>query len=65
MGNVPKDVQKAWNVVAAYLNRQKAFSFHIDPWYEMGLDSQERKYTLSTTDGSVKIVAAESWEGFK
>ncbi|OMF50850.1 hypothetical protein [Paenibacillus peoriae] len=65
MGNVPKDVQRAWNVVAAYLNRRKELSFHIDPWNELENGKEERKYTLNTTDGSVKIVAAESWEGLK
>ncbi|MBP1309024.1 hypothetical protein JOD82_002044 [Paenibacillus sp. 1182] len=61
MGNVPKDVQRAWNIVADYLNKQQAgISFHIDPWNQEN-GKEERKYTLRNVSGSVKIVASSSW----
>ncbi|MFT9371896.1 hypothetical protein [Paenibacillus polymyxa] len=65
MGNVPKDVQRAWNVVANYLNKQEGISFHIDPWNELDNGKEERKYTLNNVAGTVKIVASSSWDKSK
>ncbi|MGV6934077.1 hypothetical protein ACWA2B_00875 [Paenibacillus sp. CMM36] len=65
MGNVPKDVQRAWNVVANYLNKQDGISFHIDPWNKLENGKEERKYTLNNVAGTVKIVASSSWDKSK
>lgn len=61
--SVPKDVQEAWNIVAAFLNRQPEISFSISPWFRCGEPDERNQYTIETNDGSGRVVitAAEEW----
>lgn len=58
---IPEEVQQAWNVVADFLNEQKALTFFIDPWNK----TDEKFYTIKTVheNEDIEIVASNSWEG--
>jgi hypothetical protein len=66
---VPDEVQKAWDVVAAYLNTRPEFVFHIDNWSERHTEendySPKKSYTLNSTERTLKIVANNTWEGLE
>lgn len=57
---IPKNVQKAWDVVAEFLNKQDELVFFIDPF---GKITRERRYTLHDHKSkTVEITANSEWK---
>lgn len=55
-----EDAQKAWNIVAKYLNKRPEISFSLTPW---GEDGNERKYSIGSIDDTF-LVSNTSWDKY-
>ncbi|HEY5585677.1 MAG TPA: hypothetical protein VIK78_14475 [Ruminiclostridium sp.] len=55
-----EEAQKAWNIVARYLNQQAQLSYHIDPWN----NKNANRYTVNYIKDNKTIdlfVASARW----
>lgn len=55
-----EDAQKAWNIVARYLNARSEISFFITPW---GDQNDERKYSIGSIKGAF-LIADTEWDKY-
>ncbi|AJA42628.1 hypothetical protein phiCT9441A_15 (endogenous virus) [Clostridium phage phiCT9441A] len=55
-----EEAQKAWNIVARYLNTRPEISFYLTPW---GEQNDERKYSIGSID-STFLVADTEWDKY-
>ncbi|AJA42563.1 hypothetical protein N072000002_09240 [Clostridium tetani] len=55
-----EDAQKAWNIVARYLNTRPEISFYLTPW---GKEWNERKYSIGSIDNTF-LVADTEWDKY-
>lgn len=55
-----EDAQKAWNIVARYLNTRPEISFYLSPW---GEKNDERKYSIGSIYSTI-LVADTEWDKY-
>lgn len=57
-----EDAQKAWNIVARYLNTRPEISFYIASYVKEN-EETERRYSLASID-SIFLIADTNWDKY-
>ncbi|BDR63977.1 hypothetical protein [Clostridium tetani] len=58
-----EDAQKAWNIVARYLNTRPEIAFYITPYVKERNKESERRYSVASID-SIFLIADTNWDKY-